>query len=351
MSAVVVVLWLGTAASRPSAEPDLDSWARARLVRIEDASTAPRVAAEYDDALVRKIEELLEQARVATDAMNEQAALGRLAEVSKLIGDHPELPQAAWLSAERMMLEAALYDRRPDTQVSERRPSAGLPDNTEKARALRRAARALEGQRVAPLAETAQHAAPETGADAPAARVRIGGLEPGDRLFWDGRLVGRTVVASTESHHARVVRQGRSVWAAWISSGSGAKLELGAPVPDACSLDDLGSARIEDHSVIAPAGARCRAWAVARPEPGGGIEIARCSKNRCGPLLPWHERDGGAFAGQPQPAPERHTPAWLFVAAGIGAAALSGVLVWQSGVFDEPDPAQDRVIWRGPASR
>src|SRR5687768_7433415 len=198
MSGVVVVLWLGTAASRPSADPELDSWARARLVRIEDTYAARAGAAEYDDALTRKIEELLEEARVKSDAMDEAGALGRLTDASQLILDHPELPQAAWLSAERMTLEAALLERRPE----------GL----EKARALRRAARVLEGKRVAPLAESAKPAPEEPGPPELGTRVAIGGLEPDDRLFWDGRPARHAVPASAETHHARVVRQGRTVW-------------------------------------------------------------------------------------------------------------------------------------------
>jgi hypothetical protein len=233
--------------------------------------------------------------------------------------------------------------------VSGRRPSAGLPDGSEKAQELRRTARALEGQRVLPLAQAAQQPASEALPTTSTTHVRVDGLEPGDRLYWDGRRVLRTVAASTEKHHARVVRQGRTVWAGWTSTGE--KLELAAPIPDACSLDDLGSTRIKNQRVVAPAGARCRSWAIARPKPGAGIEIARCTKNRCGPLLPWQKNDGGDFTGPPQTAPERRAPTWLFVAAGIGAAALTGVLVWQSGVFDEPDPAQDRVIFNGPAPR
>jgi hypothetical protein len=337
MSGVVVVLWLGTALSRPSADPELDSWARARLVRIEDTRAAPAAAAAYDDALARKIEELLEDARVKSDAMDEAGALGSLTDASRLLQDHPELPQAAWLSAERMTLEAALLERRPE----------GL----EKARALRRAARALEGKRVAPLAEAAKQTPDETGPPPHGERVAIGGLQPDDRLYWDGRPARHAVPAGAETHHARVVRQGRTVWAGWTAPHAGIRLTLEAPTPVACSLDDLGGASIKDHQVIAPAGARCRSWAVARPRAAGGIEIASCTRSRCGPLLPWHRTDGADLGAPPQPAPERDTPVWLYVAAGIGAAALSGVLVWQSGVFDEPEPARDRVIFNGPARR
>jgi hypothetical protein len=337
MSGVVVVLWLGTAASRPTADPELDSWARARVVRIEDARAAPAATAEYAEGLVRKIEELLEGARVKSDAMDEAGALARLTEASQLIEGHPELPQAAWLSAERMTLEATLFERRPDS--------------AEKARALRRAARALEGKRVAPLAEAGKLATDEGGPAEAIARVAIQGLEPDDRLFWDGRPAPHAVPAGAEPHHARVVRQGRTVWAGWTAANAGTRLTLGAPTPVTCSLDDLGAASIKDQRVIAPAGARCPSWAVARPQAGGGIEIASCAKSRCGPLLPWHKGNGGEFAGPPQPAPERPTPVWLFVAAGIGAAALTSVVVWQSGVFDEPNPARDRVLFNGPARR
>jgi hypothetical protein len=337
MSRVVVVLWLGSAASRIDAEPELDAWARARLVQLEDATPAGPASADYDDALVRKIEQLLEQARVATDTLDEATALARLAEAEALIARHPELPQAAWLSAERLLAEAALRDRQKD--------------GADGARALRASARVLGEQRVAPLAETAAAGSGALDAATAPLEVRIAGALPQDRLFWDGRAARTRLKAHSGLHHVRVVREGRAVWAGWTAvPETGGTLTLPVPAPRHCSLDDLGSTAIRDTRVLAPRAARCRAWAVARPT-GAGIQVATCRGNRCGTLLDWRRGDGGEFAGPPQSAPERSLPAWVFVAAGIGAAALTGTVLWQSGVFDEPEPAQDRVLFTGPTRR
>jgi len=335
MSRVVVILWLGSAASRLDAQPELDSWARARLVKLEDATAAATPTPAYDDALVRKIEELLEQARVATDTLDEATALSRLTEAAALIERHPELPQAAWLGAERLMAEAALRDRQPD--------------GADRARALRKGARVLGERRVAPLAE-ASASAPDA---APRAllRVRIGGVMPQDRFFWDGRPAGNTLEIESGLHHARVVREGRTVWAGWTAVDGGGTLTLPVPNPLVCSLDDLGTTRISAAQVLAPRAAQCRTWAVARRTGARSIEIATCRGNRCGSLLPWRRGDGEDFSGPPQPAPNRSLPAWAFVAAGLGAAALTGTILWQAGVFDEPEPARDRVVFSGPARR
>jgi hypothetical protein len=333
-----VVLWLGTAASRLEAQPELDSWARARLVQLEDAEPAAATAAPYDDALVRKIEELLEQARVATDTLDEATALARLGEAAELIERHPELPQAAWLGAERLMAEAALRDRQKDA---------------DRARALRRSAQVLGERRVAPLAEAAS---PDAGVAAPERPalllVRVTGILPQDRFFWDGRPTPSALETASGLHHARVVRQGRTVWAGWTSVAEvGGTLRLPIPNPQDCSLDDLGSTAIRDAQVLAPKTARCGSWAVARRTGARSIEIASCRGNRCGALYAWRRGDGEDFSGPPQPVPDRSLPAWVFVAAGIGAVALAGTVLWQAGVFDDPEPARDRVLFNGPARR
>src|SRR5687767_11795154 len=115
MSRTLVLLWLGTSAAHREAEPDLDSWARARLVRLEDAAgelTADPTA--YSPVTVARIEDLLEEARVAADSLDEPSALDRLNEAERLLLAHPELPQAAWLLAEKLVSEASLREKKPE---------------------------------------------------------------------------------------------------------------------------------------------------------------------------------------------------------------------------------------------
>src|SRR5262245_55919508 len=102
MSKAIALLWLGTQASQQAHEADLEAYARAHLVRLEAptsdmGNSSGGKKSGYDSALVTQIEELLEQARIASASLDAVTASARGAEVEELLRAHPELPQSAWL--------------------------------------------------------------------------------------------------------------------------------------------------------------------------------------------------------------------------------------------------------------
>ena len=92
----------------------LAAYARARQVEHAAPAPAPALAAghdAYDVGLASEIETSLERARTAAASLDETAASELLELVSRRLREHPELPQSAWLMAERYRVGAALAAR------------------------------------------------------------------------------------------------------------------------------------------------------------------------------------------------------------------------------------------------
>jgi len=318
----------------PSHEAALQDWARARGVVIE----APRVeaaASGYDNALVLQIEALLDDARVLVGALDEAAVLERVAEAERLLRAHPELPQAAFLLAERYEVEATLR--------STQRDGASL------AARLRERARVLEGPRAPVL--TASGAAPQTGpAPGPSKRrIAIARAAPEDAVEIDGAGVGSSAELAAGEHHVRVLRHGVLAWADFATLADGdASLALPVPPPAPCSASDLSGVRLERGVLVVPAQVHCPRWAAVRATSHGRIEVATCSGARCGELLPWPTRKAELYKAPPQPPPAQGFPAWAgwAIAGGIGLVA-AGVVLWQVGVFDEPERGGKTWVYGG----
>ncbi len=347
MSHVLVLLWLGTSSARAAHQPDLDSWQRARQVAFEAPAADGSSPHGYDRALADRIEKLLDEARIAAGSLDEKTALSRLAVVGRLLHAHPELPQAAWLLAERLEVEADVYDRQPD--------------GTARAAKLRARARSLEGRRAlsyttateengADRKEPAPKPEPSAGAAAPAPQARqqltAEGLLRGDSLYIDARRVAARFALAPGEHHARVVRRGRAVWAGWVRVAAGAtKLQLPVPAPVACSLADLGGAHLDGSRVVAH-NVRCRHWAVAVPAAhNDGVRVATCNGSSCGPLLDWQQGFGKDFTGPAQPAERHRWPGWAtYFLAGVGIAATAGIVMWRTGAFEQS--GTPHTVWK-----
>src|SRR5687768_589206 len=99
MLAPLVVLWLGSAQASPTQRAQLERWVAERGGRLELAA-APNER-PHDSRVVEQIETALENARAAAES-----AADELAWAEQLLLAHPELPQAAWLLAERHALAA-----------------------------------------------------------------------------------------------------------------------------------------------------------------------------------------------------------------------------------------------------
>lgn len=332
MSKTLVLLWLGTSAPQATHETALDSWSRARWVQLAPPAEASPEGLIYDDALVSKIDEWLEQARLAASSLDDAAARERLAEVEGALRQHPALPQAAWLMAESLHVEAT---------IAARAAPADRP------KLLARAA-ALEGRRAPAFGEPGDPTAPTS----TLSKIAVRGMRSADQLYFDGVPVARRLEIVTGEHHVRVLRRQRVVWAGWVSvAGSGdVTLPVGSPV--ACSLDDLEGVSLRMRKVVVPTGVGCERWAVARPAARGGIEIASCRGSECGPLMVWKAHYGAIYQGPPQPPPEPGFPAWAtWALAGAGAAVLTTGVLWQAGAFDEPEPGATRFVFNGPGQQ
>ena len=301
----------------PTFHADLDAFARSRLLRFE----APREnaaafrASAYAPDVVAEIESSLEEARNGTASLEQNRALSALERADHLLRDHPELPQSAWLMAEVLELSA-------DVENTE-------PEGAETARSLRARAAALEGPRAAPFSDRAPSAELEA---LSMQSVNVAGLEASDTLEWDGVERQSPVTTAAGEHHARVLRNGRLLWAGWAKVEA-TETQLSLPVPEtiACSSDDLEGSRFEGGRAVPAPHARCDSYVLARARLGGGIEAAVCERNSCGSVVIWEH------AGATTAHAETKKPIWPYaVAIGAGALAVTGLVLWRTGAFDRP---------------
>src|SRR5207244_745756 len=155
---------------------DLQDFARSRLLQLEAPrpnAAAFRAPSAYSGDAALQIEVLLEEARNATASLEQSRALSALEHAERLLRDHPELPQSAWLMAEQLGLTADLESTAPG--------GAGA------AALLRQRAAVLEGPRAAPFSDQAKNSEPEALA---LHALATDGPEPGDALNWDGVRAG-----------------------------------------------------------------------------------------------------------------------------------------------------------------
>lgn len=338
MSQTAVLVWLSATSLLPTFRADLEAFAHSRLLRLEaprENAAASQIgranASAYAPDAVAQIENSLEEARNAAAALEQSQALAALERAERLLRDHPELPQSAWMMAEILEQSAEL--------------SSAAPGGAEAANTLRQRATALEGPRAARFAERAPEAVSEREPGlTPPQRVSVEGLEPGDVLEWDGLRSEPPLAAATGEHHARVARNGRLMWAGWVDVAAGrATLRLPVPETVACSADDVGRGSIAAGRAIAAPHARCSSYVLARARAGGGIEVALCERERCGKVVVWeHTRERA-------PAASEKRTIWPYaVAASVGAIALTSIALWRAGVFERTEPSAREVwVWSG----
>jgi hypothetical protein len=278
---------------------------------------------------VAQIEVLLEEARNATASLEQSRALSALEHAERLLREHPELPQGAWLMAEQLQLTAEVESTAPDGA------SASL--------ALRKRAAALEGPRATPFSD---HPAPSE-LEAPAlARVLVDGPEPDDALEWDGARTGASVSTQSGEHHVRVSRNGRLLWAGWVVlAESQGQLHLPVPATTPCSPDDIGAGHFAGARAIAAPRARCESYVLARARAGGGIDAALCERASCGKIVIFeHVVPRAASAGS-----ERAWPRWgTYSLLAAGGLLATGLVLWGAGAFDRPaGQTSTRFVYSG----
>ena len=344
MSQTAVLVWLSAAAALPTFRADLDGFARSRILALEApranaaAFRSPSASAVYSTDVVMQIEVLLEEARNATASLEQSRALSALEHAERLLREHPELAQGAWLMAEQLELTADV--------------ESTAPDGASAATLLRKRAAVFEGPRATPFSDHAPSGEPE----APTLHaLAVDGPEPGDTLEWDG--VRRAVQWSTAAgeHHVRVSRSGRLLWAGWVAVSEN-QLRVRLPVPEtpACSSDDIGAGHFESGPTsgaplraVPAAHARCASYVLARARPSGGIDAALCERESCGQVVTF--RHAVASAPAASASSEGGWPRWATYTALASASVLAtGLVLWRAGVFDRaPGQTTTRFVYMG----
>lgn len=325
MYGAIVVLWLGSEPELTERRADLAVWATERQRRAQ-----PLVAAgpSYPAELAEQVEALLEEARVAPAAPETVRALQR---AEAVLLEHPELPQAAWLLAERYAIEAH----------ASAADGSGEPTLHG---ALRARARQLEGARAAPVGSpplpeplTADGRVPEPS-----------GTRPHDRVFIDGATAAGTLAPGR--HHVLWMRGELRVWAGWIELEPGRPWSLSDPTSP-CSALDLVDVEVDADTPRPASGVLCQRWAIARPHPTGGIDVAECTTTHCGSWLRVSRES--QRSAQALPARDDVTGGWpgwaTWTLVGAGAAAAAGVVLWRAGAFDRDEPSTE-FVFTGPSA-
>lgn len=278
----------------------------------------------YDGARVDRIEAILEQARTSLSALEEEAATTLLAQVELELFAHPHLPQAAFLMAECLALQAQAARPRDPTRANELE--------------LLRLALALEGARATAFGE-----AVSAGSKPVVQRLRVTGLSRIDELELDGEpaSVRSHVEVAPGLHHARVWRSGRLIFATFVRTKAGqTELVLEAPRLAPCDRDDLAAleAGAVARGASVPAGIACRSWAMVREE-GAGIGVAQCSGSHCGAFVHWQRRPAEPFTPAVVAPHRQRLPTWAtFAIVGAATVAATSVVLWQAGAFDSGNP-------------
>jgi hypothetical protein len=336
VSELVALVLLFTGETTPAEQTLLSRYELEHSVELapptRDASRPPGRYPSYEAALVERIEAELDEARTLGSSLDEAGALALLDRIEAELLKHPELPQAAWLLAERHRATALIRGR--------------LPEGVADAAALSHAAAILEGRRAPTFGEPTSVAASDT----PRVKVRVRGLDPRDRLELNGRHGSHEVELESGRHHVRVLRGGELAFAAFFDwSAATAELDFGVPALVPCSAEDLRDVEgARGFAPAAPAGIACRRWVVVRRSPRG-LELAECAFERC-----------KSFTLLSAPTPkqreskrERDFPAWASVAlASLGAIGTGSLVLWGAGVFDRREQAPvTRFVYEGPERR
>ncbi len=330
MSQAWVLLWLPLSSPSPAEQALIDGWARQESVLLSAAQPSPRAApGPYRSEIVAHIERSLESSRVAFDAADIETGRRELATATALLRENPGLPQAPWLMAEALELEALAA-----------RSSGAL----DAARAFAARAASLSGPRSRALSQSAGDA--PSSDDAPAVEHQLVGPAAHDAVYLDGTRTapqagGFLFSATRGVHHVRVVRHDGE-WSTWLEVTDEARtIELALPRPKACSVEDLAVMRRGLSNEAAHVS--CPSWLAARPVAGGAIEVSYCKNARCGPFERW-PASAPPLALKPAPAETRDkgTPWWGYALLGTAAAAATAtVLIW-TGTQSDGD---ERDVW------
>ncbi len=348
MGQTAVLVWLGLAVPQAAHQAELDAWAKSHSLELTRPPQAAVEAPAYDAALATKIEALLDQANLFAGSMQKAQAAERLQKAESLLRANPELPQAAWLMAERFRLEARITtDAARQTEAQQR------------AFVLEGVRTEVYGRSSPTRATGARSSAPThpaaSDAFAKQRRVyRLVGILRSDEVYVDGVLAQHSTQLVPGEHHLRVLRARALVWSGWMQFGEQASIRIPAPAPEPCSDHDFLGTTLQASTLRVGPHTRCPNWVAAAPDAEGKLWIAECHATRCtaprvlessavlSPPLASPRSPGG------DAHPDSGWPAWAtYVVTGVGVAAATGIVLWQLGAF-ESQPDKDPVwIYEG----
>lgn len=341
----VAVVWLAEAGASSASPSDdarraLAGWARARGVALVFPGDAP-LPPDVDLGVGERVERELERAREAIAGLDADAAERALARAEGDLRAHPELPHAAWLRAEVSRAWSSRFLRIE-------------PRDEARARAAWQDADALDGGRVAGVGETAFPPRPLRktsfllrGGSGARTVVRLDGRPLSTHARSGGGLTADADVAPGE-HQVVVAVDEQTVLASWLGVAAGAApalVELHVPTTAACTSAAMSALEREGDHIRAP-GVGCPHWVAVVPAPrAGGILVARCERDACGPLLEWRTESLPVALA---PSPYRSTwPSWAtWVLVGAVAATAGTVGLVATGALEQR-PSEPRFVAGG----
>ncbi|MCA9642260.1 MAG: hypothetical protein H6718_00640 [Polyangiaceae bacterium] len=342
MSGAWVLVWLGASAPTLDQRLAIESYELTHGIATRAPAAAPQSSVPYPAAVAKRVESGLETIRTLVGSLQDEEAKRALKQTKSLLRKHPELPQAPWLMAECLRLEARLQSR--------------TPDSTETVWKLLLDANNLGGGRATGFDEAG---IAEVSGELPwSARVRFD-VPRGTRLDIDGTRVegdARGSILSSGAHHVRLSRDGRHLYAAWLEVDDKTR-QIPLPVPETerCTQADFVSARNQPEARKFES-VSCDRWLMARPAPGptraGQIQVRSCEGELCSGWLVWKADLRPDFAGPPQVFDhDAGWPDWAtYVIVGASALAVTGVVLWQLGTFDSAEPGKQKWVYEPPAA-
>jgi hypothetical protein len=136
------------------------------------------------------------------------------------------------------------------------------------------------------------------------------------------------------------VREGKVIWAEWVSFASGATVKVALPHPVPCSREELGHVVLKEGGVLVASGVHCADWVAAVPVPRGThptVLVATCHREQCGALLEWSV--GGAGAPPVAVDHPTHWPSWAtWTLVGAGVVGATAATLVAAGVFRSSAP-------------
>jgi len=319
----LTLVWL-SATGLKAHQGDLDAWSKAHDATLKPPAVVAPSA--YDPAVAEAIELELESARTAVAV--QQAGPESVASACRLIAEHPDLPQAAWLMAECQRLTAIAWLQ---------------SGSSVEAAQQHRAADALEGHRAPVYSLSAAPLAPlEPGA---VVEIEAKGPRASDDFYLDGERVSLRTLTGVGSHHVRVIRHDIVLWSGWLEvAAQGGPLNIPLAVQP-CATSDVSDVVLNGDQPSVPSDVQCPNWLIARSARGSGIDLWHCHAEVCNQSERWPL----PTIARNETRKETSSGGWyVWPLVGVGVALGTAAVLWQTGAFDSSQEPRRSFSITGP---